>query len=83
VQLVGNASYYIRTQAAYNSAPDGDTVKIQVADLNENLDLYRNISVHLRGGYGCDFILRPGFTTIRGDLLISGGTVTVENIIIK
>jgi hypothetical protein len=80
VRLGDTASYYSMIYDAYSSASGDDSIKMQVMDLRENLDLHRNISVTLKGGYGCDYSSRPGYTTIHGDLIVSGGTVIVEYI---
>jgi hypothetical protein len=83
VMLVGPSSPYTLIQDAYNLASGEDTVELQVGDFMENIDLQRNISVNLNGGYACDYMSRSGVSTIHGDLMISGGTVTVDNVIIQ
>ena len=45
-------------------------------DLNAN----RDISVTLKGGCGCNYEAVIGDTSINGDMIISGGAVTIENI---
>jgi hypothetical protein len=62
---------------------------VQAMFLTENLSFDRsNIPVALKGGYNCNtydhsFGTESGYTTLIGKLTISGGTVTVENLIIK
>jgi hypothetical protein len=56
---------------------------MQAVDFTENIDLQRNISVHLLGGYGCNYSANPGFSTIHGDLIVSSGTITIENVVIQ
>jgi hypothetical protein len=80
---VGTSSYYTMILDAYNSATDHATIQLQTSDFLENIDLQRNISVNLNGGYACDYMSRSGVSTIHGDLMISGGTVTVDNVIIQ
>lgn len=61
--------------------PDGQTIKIVAMKYAENLEFNNAISVSLKGGYYCEFISNPWYTTI-GMLTISAGTVTIENIVI-
>ena len=74
---------YLKIQDAYSLALVGDTVQAQVSVLIENLSFAKNTAFSLQGGYDSDFMLNPGMTTLQGGLTISGGTVTVENLILK
>jgi hypothetical protein len=76
-------AHYTMVLDAYNSAANGYSVQMQASDFLENVDLQRNISVNLRGGYACDYLSNPGFSTIHGDLMVSSGTVTIDNIVIQ
>jgi hypothetical protein len=75
--------YYSTIQNAYDSATAGQTVMMQSSYYIEELNFARNIYAYLKGGYSCDFSSTPGWTTIHGALTISGGTVTIENVIIQ
>ena len=77
------SQFYWQTQTAYNAAVDGDVIRLQEYTFNENLNLNRNISVTLKGGYDCSYTSNPQFGTINGMLTISDGTVIVENLVIK
>ena len=76
-------SSYSKLQDAYNAATDGDTIQAQTMVFTESLTFVANINVLLKGGYNYDFLLNPLMTTVKGVLTISGGTVTLENLIIN
>jgi uncharacterized repeat protein (TIGR02543 family) len=82
---IGGVMYnYPTIGAVYNGMTTGATLKIRALDFNEGpLNLDQTKSVTLSGGYSCDFSLITGSTTVHGTLTISGGTVTIENLIIK
>ncbi|HTZ16968.1 MAG TPA: DUF1566 domain-containing protein [Dissulfurispiraceae bacterium] len=69
---------------AYSAALDGDTIEAQTVVSTENVtcDSTSGIHVWLKGGYDSGFTSNTGFTTI-GSLTISGGSVTIENLIIQ
>ena len=62
---------------------DGDTIWLLATTFQEVLDLSRNISVTLRGGYGCGFTGPASSSIIDGSLTVSAGEVTVDAIIIR
>jgi hypothetical protein len=70
-------------QDAYYNAFDGDTIESMALHFPEDLNFFNNISVTLKGGYNSTFTENPSATTIDGSLIISDGTVTVENVIIQ
>jgi hypothetical protein len=87
-QIKGKTPYYQSIQSAYaqGQAADGDTIQMQALGncyFKGNINLNRDIKVNLKGGYGCSFISNPGFTILNGSLTISGGTVTIEELIIS
>lgn len=75
---------YITIHEAYSAAAtEGQVIQMQALDFTESdLDLGKSISITLMGGYECGFGSNPGFTTIYGAVTISGGTVTVENVVV-
>ncbi|MBI4847071.1 MAG: Ig-like domain-containing protein [Nitrospirae bacterium] len=80
VMILGTAPvYYSSLQAAYNAANDGETIKSQDAVTTENLNLDRDLSITLTGGYGCNYSSATGTTTIKGDMIISAGTLTISS----
>ncbi|RJR20021.1 MAG: CHAP domain-containing protein [Nitrospiraceae bacterium] len=72
--------YYTSLQAAYDSALDGDTIQCQDLLIYGNLLLDINKSVTLQCGYNCDYTAITGNTKIHGDMIVSDGLVTIENV---
>ncbi len=72
-------------QDAYNGLLEGSTATISANSLNifENLVFNRNVAVTLKGGYDSSFGTSSGQTVIRGTLIITSGSVVLENIIIQ
>jgi hypothetical protein len=83
VKIMETSTYYSAIQNAYISAAANQSIRMQSLPFIENLNLTGNINVYLKGGYDSSFESNPGLTSINGSLIISGGTVSVENIIIK
>ncbi|MGO9954169.1 MAG: carboxypeptidase regulatory-like domain-containing protein, partial [Dissulfurispiraceae bacterium] len=74
---------YSTIQEAYTTATSGQSIQMQALEFQEDLIMTRDIYVLLQGGFGCDYSFNSGFSTIQGSLMISGGTVTVENVILQ
>ncbi|MBA4372495.1 MAG: hypothetical protein C0402_06490 [Thermodesulfovibrio sp.] len=78
---------YVTLQAAYDDAAEtlnDDTLLLYSLSPAQSLDLGRDISIVLSGGYNCGFgsmALDP-YTSLQA-LTVSNGTVTVENIILN
>ena len=77
------SAYYSVVQNAYNAAVTGESLLMQAVEFDENLNLSGNLNVHMSGGYNNSFSSVSGQTTIRGSMTISGGTVTIQNIVVK
>ncbi len=77
------SEYYTDLQSAYDAASDSSVIMAQSYPFSEDVDLNRNISVTLKGGYDCQYSDNTSFTTISGSLTVRAGTVTVEHIEIK
>jgi hypothetical protein len=75
------SEYYASLQNAYDDPAtiNGDVIKSQAVILTENLDLNRNISITLEGGYDCDYSAIIGNTTLIGNMTVRDGTVTIQN----
>ena len=71
--------YYSTLQEAYDAAIDGDIIQGQAAAFIENLNINRDISVTFEGGYDCDYTAISGVTVLNGNMTISNGIVTMEN----
>lgn len=77
------SAFYSTLQSSYTLAADGNAIQAMSIDFNENLNLNRNVSIRLDGGYDCDYTINPNYSTIRGTLTISDGTVDVRNIVVR
>ncbi len=75
--------YYPTLQEAYNAAFDFEVIEGHAVDFTEDLLFDRNVAVTLAGGNNCEYTNNAASTTINGKLTIRGGTVTVENIVIR
>ena len=75
-------AYYSSLQAAYNAASDGAVIQAQGVDVIGDLNVNRNVSVTLKGGYDPCFTTNLLKTTIHGAMTISNGTAIVENLVI-
>ena len=83
VKLSSTAAYFGAIQAGYDVASGGDFVETLALTFTENLLFSRNIPVTLKGGYGCNYASNPDWSIIDGSIIISGGAVTLDNIIIR
>jgi hypothetical protein len=83
VKIKGTSYYYPTIQDAYNARANGDTVQLHAVDFNENLTLQNNTTVKLQGGFDCDYSSNPGFTSISGKIMINGGTITLDGVILR
>ena len=83
VRIEGTASYYTTIQLAYNAATIDQTVQMHAVTFTEDLVLANPAAVKLEGGYDTNFTANPDFTTVHGTMTVSGGTVTLENLIVQ
>jgi hypothetical protein len=75
---------YSHIQDAYDAlTADNQTIQAQAAIFTENLLMDGPYSVNLRGGYGCGYASKVGWTTINGKMTIKGGRVNIETVAIK
>ncbi len=78
---------YSTIQSAFDdpSISSGDIIKVQVATFYESLNFHNSGvlgAVSLKGGYTPEFTSQNGSTAIIGSLTITGGTLTVDRIVI-
>ncbi|GEM_PF-3922807 len=78
-----NATIYASPQQAYNNALSGNTIISWAQTFEETLTLNQPVAVELKGGYDADFVSNNDATVIKGALIITNGTATVENIAIQ
>ena len=84
VKIAGTFHYDISIQNAYNlMANIAGSIQIQAFEFTEDLKLDHQLNVALKGGYNCDYTSNLGVTTVHGTMTISGGTVTIENLILR
>jgi hypothetical protein len=83
VRISETSGNYSSIQTAYNAAAADQSILAEAQGFTENPVLNGNIAVWLTGGFNCAYSSVTGFTTISGSLTISGGPVTVTNLIIK
>jgi hypothetical protein len=74
---------FLSINNAYNAAATDHIIQVQAQNFSENLNLTTSIPVIFRGGYDCQFLSNPGFTTVTGSVTIQNGKVTMDKIIIK
>jgi hypothetical protein len=80
---IGGTTYsYPNIQAAYETM-GSDTLQIQALEFSGGLLLDQNKTVTLQGGYGCEFTSNPGDTIVHSSMTITGGTVTVDNMLVQ
>lgn len=75
--------YFSSLQNAYDASQDGDTINIQEAVFYGDIQIDRDISITMRGGYDCTYSNNSGRTTLEGSMTISSGTVTIEGLVIE
>jgi hypothetical protein len=70
--------YYSLLQDAYDNANEGDTIQCQDFSFAENLNINRQISVTLEGGWrDCGYTNNTGKTILNGNMTISDGILTI------
>jgi hypothetical protein len=74
--------YFTSVQGACDVATNNQTVQIQTATFHEDLVLANPNAILLKGGCNPDFSPGSNWSTIDGTVTISGGALTVDNIII-
>jgi hypothetical protein len=82
-RILSGLTPYGTIQAALDTAASGDTIQSRYMLIDENLNLNRDVSVNLKGGYDPNFTDVIGVTLLRGKLTISNGKLTVNNLIIR
>lgn len=82
VKIYGTSLYYSTIQAAYDAAVSGDRIMSRESTFIENLAVSANKTVTLDGGYDCSFNAKTGASTINGDMIISDGTLIVEDFVV-
>ena len=66
-----NKTYHLTLQDAYNLADNEDIIQSQAARFIGDLNINRNISVILEGGFNCNYTNKTGKTILKGKITIS------------
>jgi hypothetical protein len=82
--LVGVSDYYPTLQEAYDNAANPGTVKAWGTEFNDG-GLTCNLAkdVTFKGGYDEGYESNSGYTTLQGTLTIHGGSVVMENMVVR
>jgi len=80
---VNGVNYYSTLQGAYDAASGGSIIEMKAASLAGDLNLNLNKTLTLTGGYDCSYSSVTGITTIIGNVSITSGKVTIENMEIQ
>jgi hypothetical protein len=82
---IAGPSYYDFITDAYFALSEGVPAEMQVqaALLTEEVDFNKNIPLTLRGGFDPTFKINSGYTTLRGSLKITTGSLNVDRVIVK
>lgn len=84
IVINGTTTYYSSLQAAYNGSPSGSALKVWGTEYTENLNAnISNKSITIQGGYNSNYSAISGYTTLHGILVISQGSLTISNLIIR
>jgi hypothetical protein len=74
---------YATLGSAYDDAQEGNTIMSRAVLFSGNLDLYRDISVTLQGGYDPGFGGISGYSTLDGILTIIGGSLAPDRLVVQ
>jgi len=75
--------YHLTPQEAYDTEGGSTIIQSQSELFTENISMDLDKTLSLQGGYNCDYSMNTGFTIINGNIMISNGTVTLGNFILK
>ncbi len=75
--------YYTTLQDAYNAAADGDLIQSQGVVFLEDLNLNLNKTVTIKTGYDCNYTTNSTNSGLSGTLVITNGTIIIENMVLQ
>lgn len=80
VRITGSTpTYFASLQAACDGAVAGDTIEVEGVDFSESITVSKSLT--LKGGFDGSYSSSSGFTSVQG-LIITGGPLTVENLVV-
>lgn len=74
---------YSSLPVAYEMALPDEVIQTHALPFVGDLVLDLEKHVTIQGGFDCEFKMNPSMTTIDGSLTIQGGTVIIENVIVR
>ncbi|MGD0282971.1 MAG: BACON domain-containing carbohydrate-binding protein [Dissulfurispiraceae bacterium] len=77
------AAAYSTIQGGFNACGNDNIIEVEAGTFPENDNFSSNVSTTLIGGYDSGFSTFSSYSTITGMLIISGGSVSAQNIIIQ
>ena len=82
IKIYGTMAHFTKLSDAFVSAlADNDVLEAQAFNNPDSSLTYANPhAVTLRGGYDCGFTVNPDFTTVNGNMTITGGTLTIDKL---
>jgi hypothetical protein len=79
----GKSLCYSSIQSGIDSAQSFTIIEITQETYNENVILDDSKEITLKGGWDTTFTSNSSYTTIDGSIMITNGTMTPKNIILK
>ena len=73
----------ISIQAAYDRVAASEVVWVRAAEVTENVNLNRPVTIRLAGGYNSSFTDVIGMSTLHGKFTIAAGMVIVDRLVIR
>lgn len=73
----------ISIQAAYDRVAASEVVWVRAAEVTENVNLNRPVTIRLAGGYNSSFTDVIGMSTLHGTFTIAAGMVIVDRLVIR
>jgi hypothetical protein len=74
---------YQTVQAAYDAAQNNAVIQMREGTLNGTFTADRSVKVTVRGGYNETYTSTTAMTVMGSPLLLQGGEVTVENVVVR
>jgi probable HAF family extracellular repeat protein len=82
-KVSGSEAGFDSIKDAYDTAASNQTIKLRMSEFVEDITFDSNMSISLMGGYDCAYSESLGWTTINGTVMIKGGAITADSLIIK
>jgi hypothetical protein len=71
---------YPSLQAAYNNAAATNIIQAEAANFTEDLVIFNDVAVSLKGGFDAAFADNTGWSTVNGVLKVKNGTAKLDKI---